>query len=200
MSDPTSDDAAEAPASNSLKVRSYVDPAQLALDVQVNVKDLTGCMMEQPGLLAHYGTQAALAAYQVLKLRQLRDARAAVIDKKIRDKAKEDNVKLTEALIEKEIDRHPKIIQAQSALNEAKMQESLALSAVEAIRHRRDMLIQMGAQSRAEMEGDIRIRTAEVRDAAQRDLRSRALAARVGHAARAEADGVADEDALPEVA
>ena len=199
------DDTATA-APKKISVKQYVTADEIKKDSAINPSDLSQAMMDQPGLTAHYGTQLALAEFQENKVRQLRDARAAVADNRIRERVREESGKITEAAIEKEIDRHPSVIQAQSALNEAKLVVGIAKGAVEAMKHRRDMLIQMGAQARAEMEGEIRIRSSEARAAGETAQRGRMLDKMAGagrRAADAEADDQAkvdaDADALPDL-
>lgn len=166
-----------------IKVSTFVDPTEAHRDSQVSPADVSSSFYDQAALFIHYGTQAARAANQVDRFKQLLKLAEAQIDKEIRDAAAEEGKKLTESLIEKEITRHPKIIQITKALNEAKLQEQLANVAVESMRHRRDMLIQIGAHARTEMQGELRLAVGEAKRQEEKDQRERVAAKRAALAA-----------------
>jgi siroheme synthase len=63
--------------------------------------------------------------------------------------------KVTEALLDKLVTRHERVTIVKKALNEAKQIEAIAKTAVEAFRHRKDMLVQHGATEREEMKGEL---------------------------------------------
>lgn len=152
-------------------VKALIDADQLGKDVEIQHSDLSASMHDQASLFVHYGVLAAKAAKQVDDLKLRVELVEAKVDKIIRDEAAsatdaEGNPaprKLTEALITKEIARHPLMTEATRLLNEAKYVEALSKTAVESFRHRKDMLVQLGAQGRAEMEGEIRVAVAEGR-------------------------------------
>jgi hypothetical protein len=170
---PETTEAVAGEKKRTIEVRAFVDPKEMATDCQIRASDLNGAFMDQAALLVHYGQQASKAALQVDRIKQLVKVAEAQIDKELRDEAAEEGKKLTEAMIEKAITRHPKMIQLTKALNEAKHQESLANVAVEGMRHRRDMLVQLGAQHRSEMQGEIRVAMGEARAQAEKEQRAR---------------------------
>ncbi|MER9496413.1 hypothetical protein NKI86_32195, partial [Mesorhizobium sp. M0320] len=104
------------------------------------------------------------AARQVDDVEIILENTIAAVYRRLRDDAASAGEKVTEAQLDKTVTRHPKVITAKKALNEAKQIESVAKIAVESFRHRRDMLVQLGAYERKEMEGEIAVRLRESRD------------------------------------
>lgn len=164
--------AAEEKKAAVFKVTSFIEPERANKDVQINSAAISEAFYDQASLFLHYATLEARAAHQVDKCKQLLKIVEARVDKMIRDEAAEDGKKLTESMIDKEIQRHPKIVDMTKSLNEARMQLSLVEGVVEAMRHRRDMLVQIGANTRIEMQGEMRLAISDAKkeaDAAQRD-------------------------------
>lgn len=156
MTTPTTADAA--PRSQGYTIKDFVDPAQLKKDLAFSNNDLTSAMMQQASLFSHYGVLAAQAARQVDVVKLLLENTEAAVYKLLRDQAAAAGDKVTEAQLEKMIARHDRVIAMKKSLNEAKRVESITKTAVEAFRHRRDMLVQMGLISREEMKGELSIR------------------------------------------
>lgn len=156
MTTPTTADAA--PRSQGYTIKDFVDPAQLKKDLTFSNNDLTSAMMQQASLFSHYGVLAAQAARQVDVVKLLLENTEAAVYKLLRDQAAAAGDKVTEVQLEKMIARHDRVIAMKKSLNEAKRVESITKTAVEAFRHRRDMLVQMGLISREEMKGELSIR------------------------------------------
>lgn len=170
--------AEAAPAKGkTIKVKLLIDPEKADKDAQINPSDLTNAMIEQSGHRIHYGRIAAQATHQVDNLKLALKVKEAVVDKAIRDAAAEEGRKITEAMVEKEVSRHPEVIQLQKAINEAKLIQGIANAAVEAFEHRKDMLIQLGARERKEMEGEMRITAIEARAHVDKEVRRGAMEA-----------------------
>lgn len=157
------------------KVRNHVDSAQMKRDVAYSLTNLSDAMMQQASLLAHYGEISAKAARQVDDVKLLLENTEAAVDRKLRDEAAQAGAKTTEPQLEKSVSRHPKVIAMKKALNEAKQIEAIAKIAVEAFRHRRDMLVQEGATNRKEMEGELAIRVRQSRDELMEQTKSSIL-------------------------
>lgn len=191
MSDPTTADPSM--VASIYNVRDFVDAAQLKRDLAYSTNDLSQAMMDQSALFSHYGVLAADASRQVdvIKL-LLENTEAAVYQieraaanqiaadqaaEALATKSKAPIEKVTEAMLEKKIARHPRVIAMKKALNEAKRIEATGKIAVESFRHRRDMLVQMGLISREEMKGDLRIAERSAREGALESSKDRALAA-----------------------
>jgi hypothetical protein len=150
----TADPAVETPG---FHVKNFIDAATLKSDLAFSPNDLTTPMIEQASMFAHYGVLHADAQKQVDTVKLLLENTEAAVYKIIRDKMATDGEKFTEALLEKSVARHARVISMKKALNQAKRVETTCKMAVEAFRHRRDMLVQQGLISREEMKGEVRI-------------------------------------------
>jgi hypothetical protein len=151
-----SDEAeAEKKAHNKITVRNYVETVKLKEDLGYSLVDLSGAQAEQAQLFAHYGIQAAKAARQVDNVKLLLENTEAAVYRVLRDKMVASGEKVTEALLDKLVTRHERVTIVKKALNEAKQIEAIAKTAVEAFRHRKDMLVQHGATEREEMKGEL---------------------------------------------
>lgn len=151
-----------------IKVRNYIDPAQMKKDLGYTLADLSGAQAEQAQLFAHYGVQAAKAARQVDNIKLLLENTEAAVYRALRDRMVSAGEKFTETLLDKMVSRHEKVIKVKKALNEAKQIEAVSKTAVEAFRHRKDMLVQHGATEREEMKGELvtRLRSSREEDLA----------------------------------
>ena len=174
MTEDTEDDAEVMPTRKpAFKVRSYVDPVQLKKDLAFSLADLSSAMMAQASLFAHYGTQAALASRQVNDLEMLIEVTEGKLYRAFRDEAlkakdKDKADKPTEAALKSRVQSDGRLVALQRSLNEALQIESLAKTAVEAFRHRRDMLVQQGLISREEIKGEVSIsRRREIEEASE---------------------------------
>ena len=74
---------------------------------------------------------------------------------------RESSVKLTEKMVENTVITHPEYVESLNNHLDAKRTAGLLKAARDAMIHRRDMLIQLGATHRAEGTSDIRIRERE---------------------------------------
>lgn len=139
------------------EVRQLIDTEQLNRDMTFSPTNLTDAMMAQAALFAHYGVLAAKASRQVDDVKLLLENVEAKVYRKIRDEAASSGTKMTEAQLEKAVAINEHVIAFRKALNEAKQIEAISKTAVEAFRHRRDMLVQQGLISREEMKGELSI-------------------------------------------
>lgn len=162
-------------AVQSYNVVEYIDAAELKRDLTFSNNDLTSAMMQQASMFSHYGVLASKASRQVDVVKLVLENTEAAVYKMLRDKAAADGEKVTESLLEKTIARHPRVIAMKKSLNEAKRIESTAKIAVEAFRHRRDMLVQLGLISREEMKGELSIRAKDVAEEARQNSINRVL-------------------------
>lgn len=139
------------------EVKAFVDIDQMRKDMTFSPTDLTSAMMDQAALYAHYGVLAAKASRQVDDVKLLLENVEAKVYRRLRDDAAASGAKLTEAQLEKSVALNDHVIAYRRALNESKQIEAIAKTAVEAFKHRRDMLIQQGLISREEMKGELSI-------------------------------------------
>ena len=146
------------------QVKSIVDPQRFKAEVSYSTAGISEAMAEQAGLFADYGVMAARAAKQVNDLELLLENAEAKVYRLVRDNYAKSGDKVTEARLEKEVSVHPAVVSLKRALNEAKQIEAQAKIFVEAFRHRKDMLIQEGAQQRKEMDGETYVSARNVRE------------------------------------
>lgn len=150
----TGDSGRETPG---FTVRDFIDARQMKMDLTFNPVDLTSAMIDQAGLFSHYGVLAANASHQTDVVKLLLENTEAAVYKVERERFLASGEKFTEALLEKLVSRHPRVISMKKALIEARRVEAIGKIAVEGLRHRRDMLVQHGLISREEMKGEIQI-------------------------------------------
>lgn len=167
--------AVSAPTVRKVRVRDIVDDTQLGKDMTFSSTDLSGAMMEQAPLFARYGLLAAQASRQVDDLKLMLEVTEAKVYRKLRDEAAATGAKTTEAQLEKAVLVHPQVIEVKKALNEARQIEAKAKTAAEAMRHRRDMLVQTGLISREEMKGELAISRRTESEAAMEAQKERML-------------------------
>lgn len=139
------------------KVKDYIDASQLKRDLAFSPNNLTDAMMQQASMFSHYGVLAADASSQVDTIKMLLENTEAAVYQILRDEFALRAEKVTEVLLEKKVARHSRVIAMKKALTLAKRVESIGKTAVEAFRHRRDMLVQQGLLSREEMKGEVHI-------------------------------------------
>jgi len=156
-------------------VVNYVDQAELKRDLAYSLANLSDAMSEQASLFAHYGVQAAKSSHQVDVVKLLLENTEAAVYRLERDRLEGAGEKVTEPLMEKLVTRHDRVIAMKRALNEAKQVEAVAKAAMEAFRHRRDMLVQQGLIEREERRGDLSIGSRNAREDAQQHQRESTL-------------------------
>lgn len=180
MSDTENEVVDQVPQRRRLRIRSIIDGQALRRDAIVNPNGLSEAMMEQASLTAHYHTLAAEAARQVDDAKLLLENVEAQVYRVIRDELASSGEKVTEALLERLVARHQRVIDTKKALNEAKQIEAVAKGAVQAMRDRKDMLVQLGSNEREEMKGEIAVRIREVGQTAHQATVASVLARRQG--------------------
>lgn len=126
----------------------------LANEVSIDGDNLSTALLEQPSKFAWIAMchQAYKAAAEASKTEL--DQMSARLYGAIRDSASPGE-KLTEAAVDAKIKLTPKYIQAQQNLQELRKLEGQLSVAVEAFRHRKDMLISASALHRAELDMDL---------------------------------------------
>ena len=133
------------------------DPERFADDRNIDRRDLSNAFANQASLFAHYAEQHAAMMRQEANAKLRMELAHAKAYRAARDAAAVEKVKMSEAQLEAEVMRNTAYIRAVYAYNEAKSLTALAHGAVEAFKQRRDMLIQLGANERKEMEGEVRM-------------------------------------------
>ena len=135
----------------------YVDVSQFRKETAVFEHDLDKCMIEQPGLRAYYGAQAAHAEAQHARLKAKFDVIEATLYNEHRAKLSVSAEKVTEKLIENAVKTDPRWIKVKSRVIEAETIANINRALVDSLRDRKDMLIQLGSDRREEFKGKTRI-------------------------------------------
>jgi len=150
-------------------VKHFIDSEKARDDLETANKDLNLAMMSQAGLFAYYASLAAQAQAQLDKFEHLEEIILARLDKKVRDAANAAGTKITEAQVKAQVNLETDAIAVRSAVNEARMVSNICKSTADAFKHRRDMIIQLGFNSREERKGEVRVY--EEREQASREAR-----------------------------
>jgi len=137
--------------------------AEFQADLEIHPEALSEDFAQQPAKFAYW---SALAERAEAKVRML-DFRLTVLeaetDAAIRKAATLRGEKTTEAGIKEEIRRNPKVQEVKNDLLTATLNAGVLKVARDAFYHRKDMLIQLGAQMRTELgEAEMRINREKV--------------------------------------
>lgn len=151
------EDEDEEPGFLTPSLKTFIDPDQLQGDLEISESNLSKAMIRQAPLFARYSALAAKAQFQADRADQQVDLVEAELDSDIRDDMNAKGVKITESMVKAAVIRHPKYQKAVTRYNEAKAIAEMVKTAADSFRHRRDMLIQMGADRREEMKGAVRV-------------------------------------------
>lgn len=143
------------------KLQHYVDPHKFQAETAINDANLDNCMMEQSSLRAYYGAQAAHAEAQHSRMK----ARFDVLEAKLFDTHRKllaaSGEKVTEKMVENAVKLDPRWLSLKNDVIEAETIASVNKNLVFSLADRRDMLIQLGSDRRAESQGQMRILAAQ---------------------------------------
>lgn len=139
-------------------LKTFINPAQLKIDLEFNQTNISTAMTRQAALFAHYSTLSAQAQFQADRADQQVDLVEAQLDQQYRDSFASAGTKITENVIKAAITKDSKYQAALTRKHEAKAIAEMVRSAADSFRHRRDMLIQVGADLREEMKGKVQTR------------------------------------------
>ena len=139
------------------KLNFYVDVNQFNRDTKLTEATLDNAMMEQAGLRAYYGSQAAQAEAQHSRLKVRFDVLEAKLYDEHRKALATGGEKVTEKMVENAVKLDARWAKAKNAVIEAETIASINKSLVISLADRRDMMIQLGADRREEFKGGVRI-------------------------------------------
>ncbi|MCR9222906.1 MAG: hypothetical protein NXH70_02455 [Hyphomonas sp.] len=146
------------------EVEQFVSDDDLVTDTNLNDTDLNDAFLNQSGLVAYYSTLLAKAAYQSGEFKLKRDVQIARVSKQYRENPPSDK-KLTESAIAELVEDDKRVQSIKAAYLRACEVEAVMKGAVESLRHRKDMIVQLGAASREEAKGAVRMKmTSETSD------------------------------------
>jgi|SaaInlStandDraft_7_1057024.scaffolds.fasta_scaffold65848_2 hypothetical protein len=137
-----------------MSIVEYIDAEKFQKDINYSMSDLDTAVLEQAGLAAYYGAKAALAKRQASNSKLKLQTISAQVYKIVRDALEESGKKATESTIKAMVDTDKNVVNAKASTIEAVYYEDLGMTTVDAFRHRRDMLKELGMASRAERFSD----------------------------------------------
>lgn len=155
--------------------KPIIDPTELMTDTSFNPDDIDNAMMSQAGLYSHYAMKASMSQERSDNIKMMRDVMESKIDKEIRDEAVDNSTKITEKMIEGRIRLDTRWMKAQKTYNASKAEAELCKHALEALKQKRDMMVQIGVTMREELKGGLRVKEIEASTTKSKDLRARAL-------------------------
>jgi len=134
------------------KVKELFNAELFMEHVQINQADIGSELMKQPAIVSYYGSLHAKAKHQVDLHSQILANLKAEKFTQLREKYAQDGLKLpTLSAIEAIILSDKEVVTASKTLVSAKYQESELKNALEALRHKKDCLVQLSANARQEM-------------------------------------------------
>jgi len=108
--------------------------------------------------MSYYGALAARAAGQAGRFKVYRDAVEAKIATSHRQAAAQTDAKITEAIIAERVNKDPRVVEIRNAYERAKEVEAELKAMAEGIRHRKDMIVQLGVSEREDSKGATRMK------------------------------------------
>jgi hypothetical protein len=158
-------------------LKHYIDVDQFRDDTRVSEANLDKCMIEQNGMRAWYGAEAARAEAQAARVKAKFEVVEATLYDHHRKELAKSGEKTTEKMVENAVKLDPRWLKAKNMVIEAETIATINKGLVESIKDRRDMIIQLGADRRDEYKGAARV----LAEQGQRDdLRDRAVRAMQG--------------------
>jgi len=148
-------------------------------DLFIDSADLQGEFLRQPELFAWWASTCELAKDLVAKQKFLLERLAAIVDHHIREEAQKESislgktVKLTEKMVENSIITNEEYQKATFHYLELKRQLGMLQAGKDAIEQKKDMLISIGANYRAEASSNPSILMAAARDRARQAVEHR---------------------------
>lgn len=152
----------------------YVDVRTFQKDTLVTERNLDQAMMEQAGMRAFYGAQAAYAEGQASRTKAKFEILEAKLYDEHRKRLSASGEKTTDKAIEAAVHMDPRWFAGKNAVIEAETIAQVNKGLTFSLADRRDMLIQLGADRREEFKGQVRV---SAQEGAKQSLTDRAMAA-----------------------
>lgn len=159
------------------KLQTFITQEQLQKDLAFSELNLSDAFTRHAALYAHYATLSHKAEYQSDRRETAVKIAYATLAKKYRDDVVAAGEKRpTKDEIDNAVQLMPEYIAVVKVAHEAKFIAGLVKEAARAFMQRRDMLVQMGAASREEMKGELRMRELGATEDARKSSADRAIA------------------------
>lgn len=136
-------------------------PSKVKADVSINDADLDGAMSEQAGLYVHYSSIFASAQYEADMAKNRAELAKATAYKRHRNRATARGIKVSEAMLEAEVQLDTEYQEALKVAAQSKLKSELARQVLEAFKQRKDMLVQKGVARRVELQGETFVKSLE---------------------------------------
>jgi hypothetical protein len=136
-------------------LKTFIDPDRLQDDLNFSTNNISLAMTRQAALFAHYSNLSAQAAYQHDRAKQQVELLEANLDQKFRDSLTMAGTKFTETSLKSLITKDSSYQAAVTRAHEARAIAKMVDTAADSFRHRKDMLIQVGADLREEKKGNL---------------------------------------------
>lgn len=134
----------------------FLDAEEFNRDVQISTVDLDESFRNQASLYAYYSFRHYKATIDLERKKIRAEVKEARVAKELRDEAAETGAKITEKAISEQVAIDSGYIRTRLEYNEAKATVELLKSCLEALKQRRDMLVQLGANEREDRKGELR--------------------------------------------
>jgi hypothetical protein len=128
--------------------------------VHIDEHDLTSEFVRVPADLAYYGAEQVNAQGAYLRAKCLKDRVRARTNIQVRNKLAAEGRKFTETAIEALVELDDEVLAADENLIQADVARLHLQATLEALKSKRDMLVSLGAQIRAEMQQNLHINSA----------------------------------------
>ncbi|KAA0573421.1 hypothetical protein [Azospirillum sp. Sh1] len=135
-----------------------IRPEDLAMDLQINPTNMDDAIIRQAGLYAYYVSAHAEAEGRLRQAKLERDVFTAALDKQLRDQALARGQKLTEKQVEMQVMLHPDWKVRVQRVNELEAAVSQLEGLVRAFAQKKDMLVTLATNIRAERQQSFAIR------------------------------------------
>lgn len=152
----TSKPIAVTPTKKAGALNTFIDADQLQKDLNFTEASINMAMTRQAALFAHYARLSADATFQADRAKQQVELLEAQLNQRFRDAMVTAGTKFTEKSIDAMVIQDSSYQAAQERAHEAKAIASMVATAADSFRHRKDMLIQVGADLRLEKQGELR--------------------------------------------
>ena len=156
MTEETSSSATEAVELSKLTVLYEPDQDTFSNDTRNDPDNMELAWINHHGQYAYYGTLVAKSSFQHSQFKDKLEKLEALLDAKYRNQILSEGGKPTEKAIEALIKVDKLWSRMATLVNTARMYSDIHRTNLIALEHRKDMLMQMGAQMRKEMEGQLR--------------------------------------------
>ncbi len=135
----------------------------LSGDLFIDQGDINSSFVDHAQKFAWYATIYELCSDYESKLKNELGRLEAQLDYEVRMEFEGASLKATEAKVKNTIITRPDYVKAQEALREAALNTGLAKAARDSMMHRKDMLVGLGANYRAEGMSDLSLKTDQLK-------------------------------------